>query len=121
MRIEIRRARAIEGGRVVCEVEFPNLGSFSRGLNELLRIEGAAFESSKAAAFTEAQQAHHLKLQAAARILVRGHPPRAYVPPYVDYPECPTLGGQPLNADEMKAGGTSSDDDPAIFDRGPGC
>lgn len=129
MGIEINRAR-VENGEVRCELVFPNVGSFVRSLNEVLRIEAEAFAEASAKeqarwdahvamerdaarqrqsvgpVFSQAQQ-NYIDRHGAAQMATGQRIPRASMPPYDT-----TLGGQPVGGfmsfseDEQKAGGT---------------
>lgn len=133
MSIEINRARVATDGTVSCEMVFPNITTFARSANEVLRINPDAFapREATAPAYSHAEAMDRVQAETRRRIDAQ-RLPRAYVPPYDT-----TLGGQPLpdhvaalmdtqieepdsltagtaygsEEHERKAGGTNSDED----------
>ena len=93
MSIEINRTRVLPDGRVTCEVVFPNLGSYSRGTADLLRIEPRGFDTPTGRP-PDAAAMYALRRQAAERL------PRANLPPFTDFAERPFPGGFMVSGDE---------------------
>jgi hypothetical protein len=105
MSIEINRVRLVNG-EVRAEFVFPNIGSFTRGANELLRIEGEAFAPVEPIAPAQYYDDTMARLRMAAEREAKREAaqtatgrsiPRAYVAGQFDQiPEDTTFGGQPL-------------------------
>lgn len=75
MSIEINRVRA-SGEGVTFEVWVPNIGTFARIANEIIRTEPRAFSAAEQLDRRQSYDARHAATESAQRI------PRASVPPY---------------------------------------